>query len=80
MQQGIGFCTTADGARIAYATVGTGPALVVASPGVSHLELECVSSGEKLPGAFPYQIFGSVLVQILVTTVCKSYDPFGTQG
>jgi hypothetical protein len=30
MQQQIGFCTTADGARIAYATVGTGPAPVVA--------------------------------------------------
>jgi pimeloyl-ACP methyl ester carboxylesterase len=40
MQQQIGFCTTADGARIAYATVGTGPALVVASPGHSHLGLE----------------------------------------
>src|ERR1700746_1579960 len=40
MQHRIGFCTTADGVRIAYATVGTGPALVVASPDVSHLELE----------------------------------------
>ena len=40
MQQRIGFCSTADGARIAYATVGTGPALLVAAPGVSHLELE----------------------------------------
>jgi pimeloyl-ACP methyl ester carboxylesterase len=27
MQQLIGFCTTADGVRIAYATVGSGPAL-----------------------------------------------------
>jgi pimeloyl-ACP methyl ester carboxylesterase len=40
MQQRIGFCSTADGARIAYATVGTGPAVVVASAGISHLELE----------------------------------------
>src|SRR5258707_14612918 len=40
MQQRIGFCPTADGARIAYATVGAGPALVVAAAGVSHLELE----------------------------------------
>jgi pimeloyl-ACP methyl ester carboxylesterase len=40
MQQQIGFCTTADGVRIAYAIVGTGPALVVAAAGVSHLELE----------------------------------------
>jgi pimeloyl-ACP methyl ester carboxylesterase len=40
MQQRIGFCSTADGARIAYATVGTGPAMVIASPGPSHLGLE----------------------------------------
>jgi hypothetical protein len=40
MQQQIGFCTTADGVRIAYATVGSGPAVVVAAAGVSHLELE----------------------------------------
>ena len=39
MQQRIGFCSTADGARIAYATVGTGPALIFAQ-WVSHLELE----------------------------------------
>jgi hypothetical protein len=29
MQQQIGFCTTADGARIAYATVGAGPVVLV---------------------------------------------------
>ena len=40
MQQQIGFCTTADGARIAYATVGAGPALVVANQTPSHLGLE----------------------------------------
>src|SRR5260370_41658264 len=40
MQQRIGFCSTADGARIAYATVGTGPALLVGSSGPSHLGLE----------------------------------------
>jgi pimeloyl-ACP methyl ester carboxylesterase len=39
MQQRISFCSTADGARIAYATVGTGPALIFAQ-WVSHLELE----------------------------------------
>jgi pimeloyl-ACP methyl ester carboxylesterase len=38
MQQRIGFCSTADGARIAYATVGTGPALIFAQ-WASHLEL-----------------------------------------
>src|SRR6266446_6161988 len=40
VQQRIGFCSTADGARIAYATVGTGPALVVAQYPPSHLGLE----------------------------------------
>ena len=40
MQQQIGFCTTNDGVRIAYATVGTGPALVVANHAPSHLGLE----------------------------------------
>jgi pimeloyl-ACP methyl ester carboxylesterase len=40
MQQQIGFCTTADGVRIAYATVGTGPALVVSSLAPSHIGLE----------------------------------------
>jgi pimeloyl-ACP methyl ester carboxylesterase len=39
MQQQIRFCSTADGARIAYATVGTGPALIFAQ-WISHLELE----------------------------------------
>jgi hypothetical protein len=40
MQQQIGFCTTTGGARIAYATVGAGPALVVANRAPSHLGLE----------------------------------------
>jgi pimeloyl-ACP methyl ester carboxylesterase len=39
MQQQIGFCSTADGVRIAYATVGTGPPLLVAQA-PSHLGLE----------------------------------------
>jgi pimeloyl-ACP methyl ester carboxylesterase len=40
MQQRIGFCFTVDGARIAYATVGTGPALLVAPYAPCHLGLE----------------------------------------
>jgi pimeloyl-ACP methyl ester carboxylesterase len=40
MQQQIGFCSTADGARIAYATVGAGPALVVVPYAPCHLGLE----------------------------------------
>jgi len=39
MQQQIGFCTTANGVRIAYATVDSGPVLIFAQ-WVSHLELE----------------------------------------
>ena len=40
MQPQIGFCSTTDGARIAYATVGTGPALVVCQHAPSHIGLE----------------------------------------
>jgi pimeloyl-ACP methyl ester carboxylesterase len=40
MQQQIGFCTTADGVRIAYATVGTGPAVVVSQLAPSHIGVE----------------------------------------
>jgi class 3 adenylate cyclase len=39
MEQQIRFCTTSDGTRIAYATVGQGPALVCPPGWVSHLEL-----------------------------------------
>jgi pimeloyl-ACP methyl ester carboxylesterase len=40
MQQQIGFCSTADGVRIAYATLGTGPALIVVPFSPCHLGLE----------------------------------------
>jgi len=39
MEQQIRFCTTSDGVRIAFATVGQGPALVCPPGWVSHLEL-----------------------------------------
>jgi pimeloyl-ACP methyl ester carboxylesterase/DNA-binding CsgD family transcriptional regulator len=39
VEQEIRFCDV-DGARVAYATVGTGPALVVPALWISHLELE----------------------------------------
>jgi len=39
MEQQIGFCTSPDGARIAYATVGKGPALVMPTTWLSHLQL-----------------------------------------
>ncbi len=39
MEQQIRFCTTSDGVRIAYATVGKGPPLVAISGWVSHLQL-----------------------------------------
>ena len=40
LDQTIRFCTSADGARIAYATVGSGPALVKAANWLSHLEFD----------------------------------------
>ena len=40
MEQQIHFCTTRDGARIAYATVGQGPPLVKAANWLSHLEFD----------------------------------------
>lgn len=40
MEQEIHFCTTDDGVRIAYATVGGGPPLVKAANWLSHLEFD----------------------------------------
>ena len=40
MEQEIGFCTTRDGVRIAYATIGSGPVLVKAPNWMTHLEYE----------------------------------------
>jgi len=40
MEQQIGFCTTSDGVRIAYATLGEGPPLVYVCGWPGHLELE----------------------------------------
>ena len=40
MAHQIRFCTTADGVRIAYATVGQGPPLVKVSNWLSHLEFD----------------------------------------
>jgi pimeloyl-ACP methyl ester carboxylesterase len=40
MQQDIRFCTTADGARLAYSLIGTGPMLVRVLGHFTHLEVE----------------------------------------
>lgn len=40
MEQQIRFCAAQGGVRIAYATTGQGPALVVPPPWISHLEVE----------------------------------------
>ena len=40
MKQDIKICTSPDGAKIAYATVGNGPALVKAANWISHLEYD----------------------------------------
>jgi pimeloyl-ACP methyl ester carboxylesterase/DNA-binding SARP family transcriptional activator len=39
-RQKVGFCTSADDVRIAYAAVGAGPPLVKAANWLSHLELD----------------------------------------
>ena len=39
MEQQIHFCTTRDGSRLAYSTVGQGPALVVPPAWISHQKL-----------------------------------------
>jgi hypothetical protein len=40
MEQVIGFCETADGVRIAYARVGSGPAVVYVTGWPVQLELD----------------------------------------
>ena len=40
LRQQIRFCTTADGVRLAYATIGEGPPLVKVSNWLSHLEFD----------------------------------------
>jgi TolB-like protein/pimeloyl-ACP methyl ester carboxylesterase/Flp pilus assembly protein TadD len=40
LEQEIRFCTTADGVRIAYATVGNGPPLLKAANWLNHLEFD----------------------------------------
>jgi pimeloyl-ACP methyl ester carboxylesterase len=39
LEQQIGFCTNANGGRIAYATLGKGPPLVMPATWLSHLQL-----------------------------------------
>jgi pimeloyl-ACP methyl ester carboxylesterase/DNA-binding CsgD family transcriptional regulator len=41
--QSVGFCTSADGVRIAYARLGQGPPLVVSTCWLSHLEYDLQS-------------------------------------
>jgi pimeloyl-ACP methyl ester carboxylesterase len=43
LEQQIRFCTSRDGARIAHATVGSGPPLVKAANWLSHLEFDSQS-------------------------------------
>jgi pimeloyl-ACP methyl ester carboxylesterase/DNA-binding winged helix-turn-helix (wHTH) protein len=40
LQQAIRFCTASDGARIAFATMGTGPVLVKAANWLTHLDYD----------------------------------------
>jgi len=41
-RQNIRFCTTVDGVRIAYSTMGDGPPLVIPPQLVTHLEADLV--------------------------------------
>ena len=40
MEQQIRFCTTSDGVRLAYAVLGSGPPLIVASGWLTHLQFD----------------------------------------
>ena len=40
LDQQIGFCTTADGVQLAYATIGDGPPLVRAAHWITHLDYD----------------------------------------
>ncbi|HUF65076.1 MAG TPA: alpha/beta hydrolase [Gemmatimonadaceae bacterium] len=40
LRQEVRFCTTSDGVRIAYASLGSGPPLVKAANWLSHLEFD----------------------------------------
>lgn len=50
-QQGIRFCTSRDGVRLAYARTGSGPVLVQAARGMTNL-------GHEAPGASAYWLMG----------------------
>jgi class 3 adenylate cyclase len=67
MEQHIRFCTSSDGTRIAYATVGQGPALVCPPGWVSHLEL----NWEHEPWRAFYETLGRHHTVVL-------YDKHGT--
>ena len=47
MEQHIQFCTTSDGVRLAYSTVGEGPPLVKVANWLSHLEFYWVSPATR---------------------------------
>ncbi len=67
MEQQIRFCTTADGVRIAYATVGEGPPLVKAANWLTHLEFDWESP------VWRHMLHGLAQYQLLVR-----YDERGT--
>jgi hypothetical protein len=48
MEQQIHFCTTDDGVRVAYATVGQGQPLVKAANWLSHLEFALDGTGRAV--------------------------------
>ncbi|TAK63423.1 MAG: alpha/beta fold hydrolase, partial [Dehalococcoidia bacterium] len=73
MEQEIHFCTTPDGVRIAYAVVGSGPAVIRVPPWISHLEVQW-----QLPG---YRQFIERLAQnFTVVTIDKRGNGLSDRG
>jgi pimeloyl-ACP methyl ester carboxylesterase/DNA-binding CsgD family transcriptional regulator len=66
LEQEIRFCTVGD-ARVAYATVGSGPALVLPALWISHLELE-----------WGFDEFRAFIVALARTRTVIRYDRIGT--
>jgi class 3 adenylate cyclase len=67
MEQQIRFCTTSDGVRIAYATVGQGPPLVKAANWLNHLEFDWESP-----------IWGHLMRGLAENRLLVRYDERGT--
>ena len=64
MEQQIRFCTTSDGVRIAYATAGEGPPLVVITPWVGRVR-----------GPVSYAPDGHEIARVIEVPFARLVDP-----